>query len=414
MQYRRDIKSGNSLSILGFGCMRFPRSFGSIDLKKTETLIMEAINGGVNYFDTAYIYGGSEEALGTVLERNHVRDKVYIASKLPLVLVRNPEDFDKFFNKELERLKTDHIDYYLMHMLTDRNQWSKLCSQGIEGWIAEKKKTGQIRQIGFSFHGSQDEFLKLLDLYPWEFVQIQYNYTGENYQAGKAGLLKAAGLGLPVMVMEPLLGGKLAAGLPPAAAAIFKKAGKSADPSVVQGIALSETAGERSPAEWALRWVWDHKETTLLLSGMNAPEQLAENLRIADGALPETIDAPEREVYARVLEVFNSSYKVRCTGCNYCMPCPRNVNIPGCFSAYNTSFSLGWIQGMQQYATSATLTSRQYGGAGNCVDCGKCEEHCPQKLPIRASLKLVRKRMEPLPVRLGIAAARSFLSEKKR
>ncbi|GHT96012.1 hypothetical protein FACS1894141_5610 [Spirochaetia bacterium] len=162
----------------------------------------------MNYFDTAYLYPGSEEAVGTILERHKVRDKVFIASKLPLVIARGPDDFDKFFNKELERLRTSYIDYYLMHMLTDRLLWDKLCSWGIEDWIAKKKQSGQIRQIGFSFHGIQDEFLKLLDAYPWEFTQIQYNYSDENYQAGVTGLKKAASLGLPVIVMEPLLGGE--------------------------------------------------------------------------------------------------------------------------------------------------------------------------------------------------------------
>ncbi|GHV88335.1 aldo/keto reductase [Spirochaetia bacterium] len=396
MQFRTDTKSGNQLSVLGFGCMRFPRNrLGAIDMQKTEWLIMEAINAGVNYFDTAYIYGGSEDALGTILEKNKARDKVYIATKLPLVFLKGPADFEKYFTRELERLRTDHIDYYLMHMLTDMDMWEKLKSWGIEEWIARKKESGQIRQIGFSFHGSQDEFLRLLEVYPWEFVQIQYNYTGENFQAGKVGFEKAAALGIPVIIMEPLLGGRLASP-PPSAAAIFKKADSN-----------------RTPADWALRWVWDHPAVTLLLSGMNDPKQLEENIAIANTADPETLTSDAREVYRQVLEVFNSSYKVRCTGCNYCMPCPRNVNIPGCFAAYNTSFALGWMQGMQQYATSATLTSAQSGSAGNCVKCGKCEQHCPQHLPIIKSLEQVQGRMEPLPVRWGIGLVRAVLGRKK-
>jgi predicted aldo/keto reductase-like oxidoreductase len=375
--------------------MRFPKTRGAIDLGKTEWLIMEAIQGGVNYFDTAYLYGGSEEALGSILEKNRARDRVYIASKLPLVMLREAGDIDKCFNKTLERLKTDHIDYYLMHMLTDRPFWDKLRAWGIEEWIAEQKKSGRIKQAGFSFHGSQTEFLELLDVYDWDFCQIQYNYIQENYQAGKAGLLKAAGKGLPVIIMEPLLGGRLATGLPPEAERIFRAAGASRE--------------QRSPAEWALRWVWDHPEATVLLSGMNAPAQLEENLLLAEQALPGSLDAEEREAYRRVLEVFNASYKVPCTGCNYCMPCPRGVNIPGCFAAYNTSYALGWIQGMQQYATSTGLTSPQTGRPGNCVKCGACETHCPQHIPIIKSLAQVRSRMEPLPVRGAIGVARAFL-----
>jgi predicted aldo/keto reductase-like oxidoreductase len=397
MQFRTDKKSGNKLSALGFGCMRFPKGsgFAATDMGKTEWLIMEAIQGGVNYFDTAYVYGGSEEALGTILEKNKAREKVYIATKLPLVITRSRGDFDKFFNKSLERLRTDYVDYYLMHMLTDKQMWDKLCSWGIEEWIGEQKKAGRIRQAGFSFHGSQDEFLKLLDAYDWDFCQIQYNYAQENYQAGKTGLQKAAANGLPVIIMEPLLGGKLATALPRDAERIFKAAGPG-----------------RGPAEWALRWIWNQEEATVVLSGMNDPAQLEENLLTADNAPAGNLSAEEQGIYHRVLEVFNRSYKVPCTGCNYCMPCPKNVNIPGCFAAYNTSFALGWIQGMQQYATSTALTSAQTGRPGQCVKCGKCESNCPQHIPIIKSLEAVRRRMEPLPLRGGIAIARAVLGRK--
>jgi predicted aldo/keto reductase-like oxidoreductase len=310
MQYRIDKKSGNRLSVLGFGCMRFPRSLGAIDMRKTEALIREAVARGVNYFDTAYMYGGSEEALGTVLWRNGLRDKVYIATKLPLISCRGSGDFDKFFNKELERLRTDHIDYYLLHMLTGINQWEQFRDWGIEAWMAEKKKSGQIRQMGFSFHGSRDEFLKLLDVRPWDFCQIQYNYSDENFQAGVAGLKKAAET-MPVIIMEPLLGGKLAAP-PRLAAEIFAKAGP-----------------DQSPAAWALNCVWNQEEPTVVLSGMNEEGQLTENLAWADKSRPGMLSAAEQEAYRRVIALLNAAYKIRCTGCNYCMPCPRNVNIPG-------------------------------------------------------------------------------------
>jgi predicted aldo/keto reductase-like oxidoreductase len=376
--------------------MRFPRSLAGIDLPKTGRLIARAVEGGVNYFDTAYIYGSSEEVLGTILEKNSLRDKVYIATKLPLVLSRSPQDFDKFFNKELERLRTTYIDYYLLHMLSNMDQWEKFRAWGIEDWAAQKKKEGKIRQFGFSFHGSQGEFLKLLEAYPWDFCQIQYNYTGENYQAGKTGLEKAGALGIPVIIMEPLLGGRLAQP-PRGAEAIFKKAEKA-----------------KSPAEWALRWVWDHREATVVLSGMNDIKQLEENLRLADSAREGAITERERGIYKEALAVFNASYKVGCTGCNYCMPCPQHVNIPGCFAAYNTSFSLGWVQGMQQYATGAALTAGQTGSASNCVKCGKCEQHCPQHIPIIRSLEDVRKRMEPPPVRFALFIARTMMSNRKK
>jgi predicted aldo/keto reductase-like oxidoreductase len=396
MQFREDKKTGNRLSVLGFGCMRFPRSFGATDLQKTEGLVMEAIRGGVNYFDTAYIYPGSEEALGTILEKNGVRDKVYIASKLPLVLCRGPGDFDKFFNKELERLRTPFIDYYLMHMITGEALWKKFQSWGIEAWLEEQRRAGRIRHIGFSFHGSQDEFIRVLDMYDWEFVQIQYNYSDENFQAGVTGLRKAAAKGLPVIIMEPLLGGKLAWGLPREAKEAFKKA----NPAL-------------SPAGWALRWVWNQGEATVLLSGMNELSQLKENMAVAETALPGCVGPEETEVYRGVIEIFNRSYRIHCTGCNYCMPCPKNVNIPGCFAAYNTSYSMGFIQGMQQYVTSTALTSERMSGPGLCVKCGQCEKHCPQHIPIIRSLRAVRGRMEPVWLRWAIPLVRFFLGKTR-
>jgi predicted aldo/keto reductase-like oxidoreductase len=359
-----------------------------------ERLVMQAVAGGVNYFDTAYIYVGSEEALGSVLEKNRIREKVFIATKLPLVLSRSRPDFDKFFNKSLERLRTDFIDYYLLHMLTSRRQWERFRALGIEEWLAEGKKTGRIRRAGFSFHGSQEEFLQLLEVYDWDFCQIQYNYAQENYQAGKTGLLRAAAKGLPVIIMEPLLGGKLASALPREAEKLFTASGKKA-------------------AEGALRWVWNHEEATVLLSGMNDPAQLEENLLTAETALPGSLTAGELEVYRRAVEIFSASYKVPCTGCNYCMPCPQHINIPGCFAAYNTSFALGWIQGMQQYATSATLTSDQTSGPGRCVHCGRCESRCPQHIPIVTSLEAVRRRMEPLPLRGILGLIRAGLGHSK-
>jgi predicted aldo/keto reductase-like oxidoreductase len=396
MRYRIDKKSGNKLSVLGFGGMRFPRGLGGIDMRKTGALVMRAIEGGVNYFDTAWIYPGSEEALGAIFEQNRVREKIHIATKLPVLLIKGPADFDRYFDKELERLRTNYIDYYLMHMLTDMDQWAKLKSWGIEDWIAEKKKAGRIRQIGFSFHGSRDEFLKILDDYDWEMCLMQYNYSDENFQAGVTGLRKAAAK-MPVMIMEPLLGGKLATGLPRAAVEIFKKA-----------------RPDLSPAGWGLNWVWNQEEVTLLLSGMSDIAQVEENLRLAGAAAPGMLGAADFAVYRQALEVVNRSCKIRCTGCNYCMPCPQGVNIPGCFAAYNTSYSIGYAAGMQQFMTSTAFTSERSGSPSRCVKCGKCESHCPQKLPIIQNLGLVRKRMEPFWFALAGAGARAFLGKRRK
>ncbi|MDR2634145.1 MAG: aldo/keto reductase [Treponema sp.] len=394
MQFRLDKQSGNKLSVLGFGCMRFPRNLGGIDMQKTRPLIMEAIHKGVNYFDTAYLYPGSEEALGKILEQDHVREKVYIATKLPLALLRGPKDFDRIFTRQLERLRTSSIDYYLMHMITDMDLWNTLEGWGIASWIQEQKRKGTIKRIGFSFHGSQQEFLKLIDAYPWEFCQIQYNYSDENFQAGKLGLQKAAEK-MAVMVMEPLLGGKLATGLPKEAVELFKKA----NPRL-------------SPAGWALRWVWDQPEVSVLLSGMQEPSHLEENLQLANRAFPQMLTQEEHHIYRQVLQVFNRAYKIRCTGCNYCMPCPQGVNIPGCFAAYNTSFAMGFISGMQQYMTSTGITSQRMSGPRLCIKCGKCESHCPQHLPIIRSLVSVRRRMEPFLLRGILLIVRSALGKQ--
>jgi predicted aldo/keto reductase-like oxidoreductase len=361
---------------------------------------MTAVEKGVNYFDTAWMYPGSEDALGAVLEKNGVREKVFIATKLPAALVKKTGDFDRFFNEELKRLRTNYIDYYLMHNLTSSESWKSLAALGIEAWIAEKKKTGAIRQIGFSFHGSSGEFFNLLDIYPWEFCQIQYNYSDENFQAGIKGLKKAAET-MPVIIMEPLLGGKLANGLPGAALDLFRAAGTASGKPL-------------SPAAWALRWVWNHPEAAVVLSGMTDSAQIIENVENADAAPANSLSAAELDVYRQAREIFNASYRVHCTGCGYCMPCPHNVNIPGCFAAYNTSFSMGWAAGMQQYMTSAAFTSAQSFGAGNCAACGRCEGHCPQKIPIIESLKQVRKRLEPLYIRAAIAVLRKFLGQRQQ
>ena len=376
--------------------MKFPRNIAGIDAHKTEELIMRAIEGGMNYFDTAWVYPGSEETVGAILEKNHAREKIFLATKLPLIMLRSPADFDKYFYQSLKRQRTGHIDYYLLHMITDMDLWVKLKSWGIENWIAEKKKAGQIRQIGFSFHGSGAEFLKVVDDYDWEMCLIQYNYSDENFQAGVTGLKKAAQT-MPVMIMEPLLGGRLATGLPKEAVEIFRKA----NPGL-------------SPAAWGLNWVWNQQEVTLLLSGMNSTAQLEENLRLAGEAGAGMLGEAELDTYRKALAVINRYCKIRCTGCNYCMPCPRGVNIPGCFTAYNSVYSMGYVAGMHQFITSTGLFSEHSSSPSQCVECGKCEPHCPQKLPIVKHLGEVRRLMEPWWLRLIGAGARGFLGKKRK
>lgn len=391
MQYRSDQKSGNELSVLGFGCMRLPSGIGGIDMKKTEQMILKAIKQGVNYFDTAYIYPGSEVALGKVLADNNLREDVYVATKLPISSCTKTEDFDRIFIKQLDSLKTDYIDYYLMHNINSMKQWMELCELGIENWIKEKKEKGQIRRIGFSFHGSGNEFMKLLDAYDWEFCQIQYNYSDENYQAGKAGLHKANEKGLPVIVMEPLLGGKLATGLPSKAESVFKKVNP-----------------DLSIASWGFRWLLDQPEVTVILSGMNSDEQVADNLKTVADSHPGMLTDTEKEAYEQVIEIFRESYKVPCTGCGYCLPCPQNVNIPGCFASYNSSYSMGRVVGFMQYINSTAAINKNNQLASNCIGCGKCENHCPQHIEIRKSLKDTEKRMEPFYFRIAVSLINIF------
>lgn len=375
MQYRQN-KQGEPISLLGYGCLRFTQKMGSVDIDKTEREILEAFRGGVNYFDTAYTYPGSEAALGEILERNGIRDQVNIATKLPHYVLKKPEDLEKYFTEELRRLRTDHVDYYLMHMLTDCKTWERLKGLGIEQWLAEKKRTGAIRHVGFSYHGNSDMFCRLVDEYDWELCQIQYNYLDEHSQAGVTGLRYAASKGIPVVIMEPLRGGRLVNNLPRAA---LKR--------------MEEYTPRRSPAEWGLRWLWNQEEVTCVLSGMNSVEMVRENVRVASDAGAGTFTEGDFALLADVVREINANMKVGCTGCRYCMPCPGNVDIPGTFSAYNRRYSDGWFTALREYFMCTTLR-QDYTGAGNCIGCGRCEQHCPQHIEIRKMLKEARKDLE--------------------
>lgn len=378
MQYRQDLKSGNRLSALGYGCMRFTKKKGVIDQAKAEAELALAIEHGVNYLDTAYIYPGSETALGKFLAKGY-RDKVYLATKLPHYLVKNLKQADKIFEEELSRLQTDYIDYYLMHMLTDIGGWNRMCDMGIKEWIADRKASGQIRQIGFSYHGGTAGFLKILEAYDWDFCQIQFNYMDEHSQAGLAGLKRAGELGIPVIIMEPLRGGRLTHGLPADAKTVF-----------------AEAEPHRSPAEWSLRWIWNHPEVTCVLSGMNDVKQIEENVRVAEDAYPNILTEAEFAVYEQAKSAINAAVKVGCTGCGYCMPCPAGVDIPNCFRCYNVYASDGWFNGLREYLMTTTLRKTK-SNASLCVGCGRCEKHCPQGIPIRTELKNLTKKMERLP-----------------
>ena len=390
MQYRKN-KKGEELSILGYGCMRFSRKGNGIDLPKAEREILLAIEEGVNYFDTAYIYPGSEDALGQILERNHVREKVNIATKLPQYLIRSREAVDKYFDEEKARLRTDYTDYYLMHMLTDIEAWNKLKKLGIEDWIKEKKAAGQIRNIGFSFHGNKEMFLKILNAYDWDFCQIQYNYMDETSQAGRAGLKAAAEKGIPVIIMEPLRGGKLVSLLPERAKKLIAHDPKG-----------------RSAAALAFGWLWDQPEVTVVLSGMNSEEMVKENCATADAARAGSFTKVDHKLINAIKEMIGEKLKVGCTGCGYCMPCPQGVDIPSAFRCYNEMFMEQKGTGRHEYFQVVGLREKP-ALATQCVGCGRCEKHCPQHISIIEELKNASSALLPLHYRVAVRGARTFL-----
>jgi predicted aldo/keto reductase-like oxidoreductase len=378
MLTRKNEKNGDELSILGFGCMRFPMKGNSIDEARSIAMIRNSIEKGINYFDTAYFYhnGKSESLLGDALSGGY-RERVKIATKLPPFMVSKLEGAKKIFETQCTKLKTDYIDYYLLHMLTDKATLDRMISIGVMDWLEQLKSEGTIKNIGFSFHGSKTDFEEIVTAYPWDFCQIQYNYLDENNQATKSGLQLAHSLGMPVIIMEPLRGGKLVNNLPDQVIKEFKSFDSN-----------------RTPAEWGLRWIWNHSEVTVILSGMSDEDQIAENIRIASDAKANSLSEAELNMFDRVKAILLAKTKVPCTGCGYCMPCPAGVNIPGCFSAYNDKYLLSGKRGRFKYMQTLGTLSKQPAYASLCRECGKCEHHCPQHIEIRNQLKAVSKEME--------------------
>lgn len=377
MQYRKD-KKGNEISVLGYGCMRFTKKGNVVDLDKAEQELMTAIRAGVNYLDTAYVYPGNETAVGELLSRNHCREEIYLATKLPHYLIKSAEGAERMFQEQLRRLKTDYIDYYLMHMLTDIPTWEKLKGLGVAQWIEEKLASGQIRNIGFSYHGNADMFMRLVDAYDWDFCQIQYNYMDEHSQAGVKGLRYAHQKGLPVIIMEPLRGGRLVELLPESAKELFRREGE-----------------RRTPAELAFKWLYDQPEVTCVLSGMNSMEMVEQNLKTASDAFVGCLTDEDAALIEQVKREIAQKVKVGCTGCGYCMPCPRGVDIPGAFRCYNAVYSEGKRSGRRDYL-QCTAFRKETSSASQCIDCGKCESHCPQQIEIRRELKNAAAELENL------------------
>ncbi|MDK2849259.1 MAG: uncharacterized protein PWP34_2612 [Desulfuromonadales bacterium] len=365
MKYRKMGRSGCEVSILGLGCMRLPvidGDEGRIDELKANHLLQVSIEKGINYLDTAYPYhkGESEAFLGRAL-RGGLREKVRLATKLPSWAVEAPADFDRFLNEQLKKLQTDHIDFYLLHALK-ADWWEKLRGLGVLESLDRAIRDGRIGAAGFSFHDELPLFKKIVDAYDWGFCQIQYNYMDEHIQAGREGLDYAADRGLGVVIMEPLRGGHLARQSAPDIEEIWDQA-----------------PVRRTPAEWALRWVWDHPGVTSILSGMNEPSQVEENCRIAEQASPGSLSRQEKSVIGQVRDTLRRRIKVPCTDCGYCMPCPAGVNIPRIFSIYNDRF----IYGDPRFPHRIyTITMNASALASNCTRCGLCEKHCPQHISI--------------------------------
>ncbi len=375
MQYRNDRK-GEELSILGYGCLRFTKKNGKIDLLKAEKEILTAVQGGINYFDTAYVYAGSEAALGEILATNHLREQIHIATKLPHYLVKSRSGLEKCFREQLSRLQTDYVDYYLMHMLNDVDTWRRLEEKGAKDWIEEKLADGQIRNIGFSYHGNSENFKALLDAYGWDFCQIQYNYMDEHTQAGREGLQYAHSKGIPVIIMEPLRGGKLVELLPKEAKRLFE-----------------EAMPVRTPAEWGLRWLWNQEEVTVVLSGMNSVQMVRENLRTASEAKAGELTEKDFRLFDAVRKEINKKIKVGCTACGYCMPCPQGIDIPGTFRCYNEIYTEQPKVGRKEYMMTTAFRKNQ-NPASSCIRCGRCERLCPQKIKIREELRTASLELE--------------------
>lgn len=399
MRYRKLPKIDEQLSILGFGCMRLPMTKDhQLDTARAIDQIRYAVDHGVNYFDTAWPYHGgqSEPLLGKALQGGY-REKVNIATKLPSWMVKSREEMDTYLDRQLGHLQTETIDFYLVHNLSGP-AWHRMKTMGVLDFIDKAKTDGRIKYAGFSFHGFVGDFISIVDDYPWEFCQIQYNYLDQEYQAGTKGLKYAAQKELGVVVMEPLRGGNLGLADPPEAiAGIWNQAEK-----------------KRTPVEWALRWVMDHPEVTCVLSGMNEEAHIKENIRIAGEAVPGSLTDKEHQIVEKAAVTYKQLMKVNCTGCEYCKPCPEHVNISGAFELLNTLYLYDNKQEAKfLYAIrcSGILSGGDKNGfASNCVQCGECLEKCPQNIPIPDMLEKVVEDLEDDQMPQRIEQAKKMLN----
>jgi len=398
MQYRTMPKSKDKLSVLGFGCMRLASEGeislrSAIDVETAKRQIVHAIENGVNYLDTAYPYhrGDSERFLGEHILKDY-RDKVYIATKLPCFSISKKEKIEEIFNKQLEKLQVDVIDYYLLHAL-DGGMWGKMKRLGIIDFMDRIKHEGKIRHMGFSFHGSHEDFKRVADEYDWDFAQVQYNILDENYQAGTEGIRYAASKNMGIIVMEPMRGGSLVGKMPESVVEVYRSA-----------------PIQKSPADWAFSWIYDHPEVTVVLSGMNEDKHIEENIAIASRAKANAMNDMEKQIIHQAKGAFNSALTIGCTGCKYCLPCPEGINIPDALKNLNNSHMFNkreaWMYHVA-YNGVQTPDGKPH-WAGSCVGCGVCEERCPQHLPIRDGLKQAAGELEGPVAKVLAAVMRRF------
>jgi len=365
MRYRRFGRLDWQVSALGFGAMRLPvidRDPSCIHEAEATQMLHYAIDHGVNYVDTAYAYHGgmSEPFLGRALQGGY-RGRVRLATKLPSWQVERAEDFDRYLDEQLERLQTDYLDFYLLHNLNAK-VWAKLRDLGVLRWAERAMASGRFRSFGFSFHDRYEVFQEIVDATDlWTLCQIQYNYMDEHNQAGRRGLQYAAGKGLAVVVMEPIRGGSLARNIPPQVQAIW-----------------DEAPVRRTPAEWALQWVWNHPEVSVALSGMSTMRHVVENVASADRSGPGILTAEELALIARVRDAYLGLRPIPCTDCGYCQPCPQGVNIPRTFELYNDAFMYRYPDRARAFYTWLRADER----ADQCIACRECEEKCPQQIAI--------------------------------
>jgi predicted aldo/keto reductase-like oxidoreductase len=404
MVYRKMGKTGVEVSALGYGCMRYPRKGGRVDAERTERQLRTALDRGVNYFDTAWAYlgGQSESILGRVIQEARASAasgarELFVADKLPPYIVFARKDMDRTLETMLKRLGTGRIDFLLAHALNDYGSWTRLRDLGYREFIEDSRAAGKIRFAGFSWHGNKEEFKKVVDDYPWDFCQIQYNYMDEQYQAGREGLDHAAAAGLGVAVMEPLRGGSLAGRIP----AQVREA-------------MARSPSSRSAAAWAFDWIWDHPGVSTVLSGLNEEAHVEENLALAEGSSANCLNSSDKALMSEVRGIYAGLMRVGCTGCSYCMPCPFGVDIPYAFSMLNARHLFNDAHARFQYSL---FTSGFSGGKASaaylCTECGSCEKKCPQHIEIRKTLKEVDAELAMKAFRPVVALFRFLRSLRK-